>query len=205
MKKTIICNISMKEKLDKVLYVSDDQSIPVANKKVRYPICSFLEKTICIEDELKILLLVKKDKNRYYKRNMEYFKKELSEANKDAKAAIKYVVLDTEFSQEKSIHEQLMGAIVDELEDNSHILADITYGPKDLPIVIFSALNFAEKYLNCSVDNIIYGQASFENGQAVDTKICDMIPLYCLGALTNTIHSSEPNRARKMLKTLLSL
>ena len=36
--------------------------------------------------------------------------------------------------------------IVDEIEDNSHILCDITYGPKDLPIVLFSVLNFAEKY-----------------------------------------------------------
>lgn len=54
MKKIIICSIPMKEKVDQVLYSSDDKSLPVAEKKVRYPICAFLEKTMLKEDDLKI-------------------------------------------------------------------------------------------------------------------------------------------------------
>ena len=50
-----------------------------------------------------------------------------------------------------------MGSIVDELEIGARVLVDTTYGPKDLPIVIFTALNFAEKFLECQIDNIIYG------------------------------------------------
>ena len=55
------------------------------------------------------------------------------------------------------------------------------------------------------MDNIVYGQASFVNGKAVDTKICDMIPLYCLGSITNTIRCDEPEKAKSMLKALLAL
>ena len=132
-------------------------------------------------------------------------KTELTEANANIGAAISYCEIDTDFEQTKSVHEQLMGRIVDVLSIGSHILVDITYGPKDLPIVIFSALNFAEKYLDCTVDNIVYGQASFVNGKAVDTKICDMIPLYCLGSITNTIRCDEPEKAKSMLKALLAL
>ena len=203
MKKVVICNIPMKEKVDKVQYISNDKSLPVADKKVRYPICAFLQKTLKSDDELKVLLLVKKDKYAHYKKNTEDFLDELRESN-TAGAAINHIVIDTDFVQSQAVHEQLMGKIVDELDTGAHILVDTTFGPKDLPIVIFAALNFAEKFLACSVDNIIYGQASFVNGQAVDTKICDMIPLYCLSSISNTIHCSSPDNARTMLKNLLS-
>ncbi|MGN0441547.1 MAG: TM1812 family CRISPR-associated protein [Acutalibacteraceae bacterium] len=205
MKKTIICNIPMKEKVDQVLYSSDDKSLPVSDRKVRYPICAFLEKTIKQEDELKVIILVKKDNYGHYARNTEYFKEELAEVNANIGAAIEYTLIDTDFEETRSVHEQLMGKIVDELAVGSRIIVDTTYGPKDLPIVIFAALNFAEKFLNCTVDNIVYGQASFVDGQTVDTKICDMIPLYYLGSITNTIHCTEPDKAKSMLKALLSL
>ena len=205
MKKTVICNIPMKERIDKVLYTSDDKSIPVAERKVRFPICAFLEKTMSSGDELNVIILVKKDKYGHYEKNVELFKTELTEANANIGTIINYCEIDTDFEQTKAVHEQLMGRIVDVLDVGSHIVVDITYGPKDLPIVIFSALNFAEKYLDCTVDNIVYGQASFVNGKAVDTKICDMIPLYCLGSITNTIRCDEPEKARSMLKALLAL
>ena len=193
----------MKENVDKVLYISDDKSLPVADRKVSYPICAFLQKILKCEDELKVILLVKKDKYGHYKKNTEVFLNELREANAVG-ADINHIVIDTDFEESQAIHEHLMGKIVDEIETGSHILVDTTFGPKDLPVVVFAALNFAEKFLDCSVDNIIYGKASFVNGKAVDTKICDMIPLYCLSSISNTIHCNNPDTARTMLKTLLS-
>ena len=97
-----------------------------------------------------------------------------------------------------------MSRIVDELEDNAHILADMTYGPKDQTVVLFSALSFAEKFLGCDIDNIIYGQANFVDRKPVNTKIWDMVPLFYLNTVTNTLHCDDANKARKMLKTLLS-
>ena len=61
MKKTVICNISMKENLEQVIYSSTDRSLPVSDRKVRYPICAFLEKSMTSEDELDAILLVIKD------------------------------------------------------------------------------------------------------------------------------------------------
>lgn len=205
MKKTIICSIPMKETVDCVRYDSEDKSLPTVDKKVRYPICSFLERVMTDKDEFKVILLLKSDKYGHSLKNMEYFKQELDSANSTIGASIQYVVIDTEFVEARSVHEQLMGRIVDELEDGTHILADITYGPKDIPIVIFTALNFAEKFLNCTVDNIVYGQAKFIDGHPIETKICDMGPLYCLGSVTNTIRCNDSVKARTMLKSLLSL
>lgn len=205
MKKTVICDISMKENIDKVLYTSDDRSLPVSDRKVSYPITAFLEKTMKKEDDLNVILLVKQDKFGNYKKNMEIFKEELDTVNNDIGASIEYDVINTAFDETKAVHEQLMGQIVERIPDNEHVLVDITYGPKDLPIVIFAALSFAEKHLGCTIDNIIYGKANFENGRAVDTKICDMVPLYYLQSLSNTIHSSVPGKAREALRSLLSM
>lgn len=205
MKKIIVCNIPMKENVDLSVYKSDDLSLPASNRAVRYPINAFLEEELSANDDIKVLLLVKKDKYSHYEKNTTDFIDELNDINKEIKAKIEYKLIDTEFKQTQAIHEQLMASIIDEIDVNSHILADITYGSKDMPIVLFSALNFAEKFLDCEIENIIYGQANFVDGKVVNTRICDMMPLYCLNSVTETIQCNDPEKAKQMLKTLLSL
>jgi len=205
MKKILICNIPMMEKTTKCVYTSDDLSLPVVEKEVIYPLNAFLKGYLSKGDDVKALLLVKKDENENYKKNLADFIEENIKANEEIGAKIEHKIVETDFEQSSKVHQMLMGKIVDELDDGAHIVADITYGPKDLPIVLFSALNFAEKFLGCEIDNIIYGQASFVDGKPVNTKLCDMGSLYYLNAVTNTVNCSDSNNARNMLKTLLSL
>lgn len=205
MKKIIICNIPMREYIANTVYSSDDSSLPVSDKPYRYPINSLLSQTVKVEDELKIILLIKKDENTYYEKNTADYKQEIEEICRTTGAKADFVLIDTAFSQEKENHEKLMKRLVDEVDTGAHIMVDITYGPKDLPIVIFSALNFAEKFLKCEIDNIVYGQAAFKDDKVVGSTICDMIPLYCLSSVTNTIKCDEPEKARQMLGSLLDL
>ena len=205
MKKIIICNIPMREYIANTVYSSDDRSLPVSDKPYRYPINSLLSQTVNAEDELKIILLIKKDGNTFYEKNTADYKREIEDICRTTGAKAEFVSIDTAFSQEKENHEQLMKRLVDEIDTGAHIMVDITYGPKDLPIVIFSALNFAEKFLKCEIDNIVYGQATFKDDKVVGSTICDMIPLYCLSSVTNTIKCDEPEKARQMLGSLLDL
>lgn len=205
MKKVIICNIPMREYVAKTVYTSNDLSLPVSEKAFRYPILSFLTQTVIAGDELKVLLIIKKDGNEFYKKNTEDFKTEMSEVLNTTGAKAEYVIIDTVFSQDKETYEQLMVSLANEIDVGSHILADITYGPKDLPIVIFSALVFAENFLRCEIENIIYGQAEFANNKVVGTAICDMSPLYYLSSVSNTIKCDDPEKAKQMLKSLLTL
>ncbi len=205
MKKTIICSIPMKKTVDQVVYVSEDTLIPTSETAVRYPVNAFLAETMQPSDELKVILLVKKDEYSHDEQNVKFFQEELAQFNKNIGAAVSYTIIETDFSQSKTVHEQLMGQIVDELDIGAHIIVDTTYGPKDVPVVIFTALNFAEKFLECQIDNILYGLAKFKENRVVNAELCDMIPLYYLGAITNTIHSIEPQKAKDMLKTLLSI
>ena len=205
MKKTIICNIPMREKIASVVYSSDDQSIPVSDKAFRFPINSYLSQTLITDDEIKVILLAKRDGNEFTQNNIEKYKKEIEDICENIGVKYDFSVIDTDFSQNKETHEVLMGKIIDEIDNESHIFVDITYGPKDLPVVIFTALGFAEKFLKCDVDNIVYGQAEFDGDKVIGSKICDMIPLYYLSSVTNTIKCDEPDKARQMLKTLLSM
>lgn len=205
MKKIVICNIPMRENVDRTIYTSADLSLPTSTRAVRFPINAFLEETLNPDDELKLVLLTKNDEYSCAQKNAKDFIAEIDEINKNIGAKIESTTINTAFSQEQAIHEQLMASIVEQIDVDSHILADITYGPKDMPIVLFSAMGFAEKFLSCEIDNIIYGQANFENGKVVNTKICDMIPLYYLNSVTDTIHCDEPEKAKQMLRTLLSL
>ena len=151
MKKIVICNIPMRENVAKTVYASTDNSLPVSEKPYRYPINSFLAETVGNGDDLKIILLIKKDGNAFYEKNTADYKQEIEEVCLNRGARAEFVPIDTAFSQNKENHEQLMGRLIDEIDTEAHVLVDITYGPKDLPIVIFSALNFAEKFLKfCS-------------------------------------------------------
>ena len=203
MKKTVICNIPMMKNVDKCIYSSEDSALKSANKAVLYPINAFLANSLTENDEVKDLLLIKR--TGAYQENTASFIEELSQINKGIGAKIEHELIETDFVEEKRVHEQLMGRIVEEIDNNSHIIADITYGPKDLPIVLFAALNFVERFLDCEIENIIYGQAKFEDGKPVDTKLCDMTSLYYLNSVTNTMNCDDYDKARKMLRTLLSM
>ena len=205
MKKTIFCNIPMKEKLTAHIYRSEERSLPASERAVVYPMTAFLEKTLRPEDEVCAVLLVKKDKDGNYQRNAAVFMQELLAANEHIGARIEFKTVESEFEEEQSVHEDLLGRIVDVTEEGAHLLADITYGPKDLPIVLFVALGFAERHLGCEVDHLLYGQVEFRDGEPTNPRLCDMVPLYCLSAVTSAVCADGPQKARQMLKTLLSV
>lgn len=205
MKKTIICNIPMKDRIDASVYISEDRTIPVSSSAVRFPISAYIEATAEEGTEWKVILLEKDAEYSASAKNAERFKSELETVLAGKNCSMEYVSIDTDFSQVKAVHEQLMGRIIDEIKDAAHIIVDITYGPKDLPLILFSALGFAEKFLGCEIENIIYGQAEFVKDQVVNTKIYDISPLFYLTSAVNSVTATDPDKARKMLKSVLLL
>ena len=206
MKKTVIINMPMTVNVQNTVYVSNDASLPASDRAVGYPVISFLEKSLDPEDQVKFLLLAKKSKYSKCEQRINELKEQMQAANETIGAELEYEILYSEFSEEKDVHEQLMQAIIEKVEPETHIITDITYGPKDLPIVVFAVLNFAERFLNCNIDNILYGQGIFnDEGKLEDTKICDLSPLYALNSLTNKIKCDNPQQAKTLLKSIISI
>lgn len=207
MKKIVFCNVSMSANQQKSVYTSEDATIPVADTAVYYPIYAMLEKTLQKNDEVEVVLLVKQDSFSQYESKLELCIHELLEMKEKTGAKIEYSVIYTKFAETQEVHKQLFLDIIDVIEkegEGANIIADITYGPKDLPIVLFSALGYLERFFRCEIDNIIYGQAEFCNGKVVNTKICDMVPLFYLNSLTSTMQCDTAEEARKLLGILLT-
>ena len=205
MKKTILVSIPMTIKKNPKLHLSDDISLPVSDRKVVFVINAFLEKTMTQTDELKVLLLMKKSPVSEHEKWAQCFIDELNAVNASIGAKIEYKKIESEFSEKGFVHEALLTDIINEIEVGSHLISDITYGPKDIPFVMFAALNFAEKFLQCEIDNILYSQVDFSDKRTINAKICDMSPLYYLNSAANVINCTDPEKAKAMLKTLLSI
>lgn len=203
--KVVICNVPMKKELYKCNYESNSKSTEGSDRAVIYPINAYLEKNLKEKEKIKVILLIKKDNQENYKKNVEAFKEELAQATENLEIEAEYKYVETDFAEEQSVHHQLMGMLVDEIDDGSKIVMDMTYGPKDLPVVSFAALKFAENFLDCEVESIIYGQAKFVDGVPTDTKLCNMMPLYSLDNITSSAHCDNTDKARALLKKLLSI
>lgn len=206
MKKTVIINIPMTVNVQNIVYTSRDASLPASERAVGYPVLSFLERTLQKEDEVRFILIAKYSMYSRSEQRIAEFQEQFAAINQEIGAAVSYEILRSEFEQSRDVHEQLMEAIVNKIEVGAQVIADITYGPKDLPIVVFTALNFAEHFLNCSIDHIIYGQGVFnDEGKLEETEICDLSPLYALNTLTGMIRCKDPQKSKEILHSVISL
>lgn len=206
MKKTVIINIPMTIDVQNIVYTSRDASLPASGRAVGYPVLSFLERTLQKEDEIRFVLIEKTSRYSRGEQRIAEFQEQFAAINQEIGAAVSYEIIRSEFKQSRRVHEQLMEAIVNKIEVGAQVIVDITYGPKDLPIVVFAALNFAERFLDCSIEHIIYGQGVFnDEGQLEETEICDLSPLYALNTLNNTIRCKDPQKAKEILHSVITL
>lgn len=202
MKKTLIVSVPMKFAIDKQVYKSDDASLPSSDRETEFPVVPFLEATLAPEDKVKVILIAKRGDNSHAERHIEELKAELAAAGVDAE----FVTVDSEFEEARDVHEKLMRDVVHEIDFKTKLVADVTYGSKDVPVVVFAAMNFAERHLGCEVENIIYGQAYFtKEGEVERAKLCDLAPLYTLNNLTGVIKCEEGEEAKAVLDSILSI
>ena len=206
MKKILLCNVRMNAGAEKSVYKSEDKYLPVSETPVRYPVTAFLEKTLKEDDNVKAILVSKMDAKEQYRENIAQCEEELAFVAKATGAAIDSEVIYTPFSEDAGTHNDLLLQIVNRIDQDAEITLDMTYGPKDLVIVQFAALNFAERFLNCEIGEIMYGQADFdENGKVTNTRICEMGSLYYLNSIVNQVKCSDPAKAAEMLKVLVEM
>jgi hypothetical protein len=203
MKKIFFNNLPMQNILP-IKYKAIGISAIKSNKAVRYSLNALLA-GIMKKEDVKIVLLKTRGKNNICDEHERSFKEELEAINVSIKANIKYVVIETPYKETKDIHEFLLGKIVDEIDDDSQLYADITYGPKPLPIILFTALAFAQKFLAAEIKNIIYSKVDFIDGKASNGEILDVSPLYYLNSLSNIIDRKDGAYARNLLKKLLNI
>ncbi|MCR5189504.1 MAG: TM1812 family CRISPR-associated protein [Treponema sp.] len=215
MKKIVFVTTRMADDMKKRTYPVDGNSFIEYSEPVYYAINAVLAKTMKKDDEVKVILLGTKAGDKAAAKNAELFKNELDEINKDKNigAKINYKEIESDFIVSKDKFGDLYKKLIKELDYEAEITSDITYGPKSLPLLIFSAMQFGEKFFDCTIGHVIYLKAEFEtlsiDGQKSTVLkegsqlICDYTPLYLLNSFTSVLESSSGEKAIKAVDTLL--
>lgn len=203
MKKIIFCNIMMFDKLDKFIYPLEGKVL--YNKEISFPINAILSKELKKGDDVLAVLLTKNDIGGNCVNNAEVYKAELNDINKNIGANIEYKIIDSDFDESKGTQEKLLSKMVNVLSEKAEVYCDMTYGPKSLPIIQFSVLNFGEKHFDIDLKYLVYGKVDFVDSNPCNPSTVNMTPLYYLNSLTNTIECSSSDESKRMLNAVLSL
>ncbi|UTC77675.1 hypothetical protein E4O04_06545 [Treponema sp. OMZ 799] len=203
--KIIFTTIPMKDKIEKLKYPVQGYKDLEYEHPVIFPVNAVLAKTLQKGERVKVVQLMNDSGSS--KKNAEIFKTELKALNEKIGADISFFDVIEAFEESKEKHESRFRKLLDYLEPDAKIIADITFGQKTLPIVLFCVLNFAEKFFNAEIKHIIYGKAEFEKGEIKKGSQCifDLTPLYYLNTLTSAMEASDGKSAIKTIDKFFAL
>lgn len=206
MKKIIFCDIPMKKNMKAMVYANTGNTNFNYSKEVIFPINAILAESLKKNDDVRVILLRTLDKAGNSGKNSGLFMQELDAINSEIGAKISYETLDSEFKETKDIHEKRLQNMLDKIEEHTEIYADITYGPKPLPMILMCVLSFAEKFLNCDVKSVVYGKVDFDdNNKPCNPELYDVTSLYYLNNLTSSMVADNGKDARQSLNEFFSL
>jgi len=204
--KLIISTIPMKAEVDRHHYPVEGNKTIEYEKAVRFPVNAVLAKTLVKDEEGKVVFLVTTGgAGNHSAGNMARFREELDEINREIGARLSYETIETPFRPQTDVFERLISGLIAKLGRKAEIIADITYGIKPLPMVLFCALTFAEKFYAATVRNIIYGKVEFVEGKTHSPMIYDLTPLYHLNKLIGSMESKSAKTAEALLNDFFSL
>lgn len=210
--KIVFSDLPMKKELNGFKYSDDGNIAAEYDGTVLFPINAVLAKSINKGEKVRVVLLSKVDVEGNSAINAGKFQAELNEINRGIGADIEYITLATPFEETRDVHETLLRDMIGKLEESAEIIGDVTFGPKPLPIIMFAVMNFAEKFFNAKIKSIVYGKVDFvddgsDTGHTVakNPVLYDLVPLYYLNSLTNSMEYKTSADAVKALDTLLNI
>lgn len=212
MKKIIISTLPSDNRLVKRLYPVDGNATIQVNEPVFFAVNSAMANNLQKDDDVKVILVGTTRKDDCVKENAQKFMEELRHFN-TVGANIREAVITRPFDESKTNFHELYENILDQLEEDAELYVDITFGPKTPVLLIFNVLQFAEKFFNCSIGNIVYSKVEFMTKKGLFGKktsmvrpgsemIYDITPLYMLNNITQTIECDESQMAVQAVKAL---
>ena len=163
-----------------------------------FPITPIMADTAQPGDEVTVLAV--RQKNSPHSENMETFRREL-----DA-LAIHYKLVDLTMpeNQQRDALLTLFEALTDVMQGDACYYADTTFGTKTYPLVLSSALHYAEKLLDdTEVCGIYYRELTRENGQVKTASQYDISTLFTLDGIVDMAANAEISDKRAFIKLML--
>ena len=211
MKKIVFVDVPMKEinaGRDAQCYKATGNANCTCGGKVIFPLNAVLAEKLHRGDEVKVVLL--KTQTGRSEENARLFQQELDAINAGIGAKILYEAIDTDFVETKQNHEKRLRAMLSKIEEGAEIYADITFGPKPLPLVMMCVLSFAEKFFDADVKKIVYGKVDFvrhDDGKNYpeNPELYDITSLYYLNNLMGAMEAKDGEDALRALDAFFAL
>lgn len=205
MKKIVISTLPSDNRLVKRLYPVDGNTSIQVDVPVYYAVNSALANNLHKDDDVKVILVGTTREGDFIQENVTKFMDELRELN-TVGANIREAFISRPFDETKTNFHKLYEQLLDELEEDAELYVDVTFGPKTPVLLIFSVLQFAEKFFHCTIGNIVYSKVEFKPGSSEivpgSEMIYDITPLYMLNSLTTVLECSDSKKAVQTIKTL---
>ena len=154
MKKIVFVTLMMADDMHKRHFPVDGNSFIEYPGETYYAINSVLAQTMKADDEIKFVLIQTRGGDNAGPQNIARFQEEIETLN-TCGANLSYEVIASEFVENKDKFKTLYTKLIKTLENEAELYADITFGPKSLPLLVFSTMQFGEKFFDCSVGNVI--------------------------------------------------
>lgn len=215
MKRIIFINIPMKsmEKDEPKCYAGRGNTGCTYEGKVRFAVNAYLAEEIEQDDEVKVVMLrtiaKNPEKNEQSEININLFKNEFEEiCGSTIKGKPEYKVIETEFTETKDTLEKRYRAMLNELEQDCPVYADIDFGPRMNLMIMMIVLQFAEKFFESDV-TLLYTKVEFDdvtNKIIEDShELLDVTSFYAFGKLTNAMNADSGEEALKALDAFFKL
>lgn len=184
MRKVFLSTVPM-QIVNQFIYASDEYK---TSSLTAFPITILLENNCQEGDEVTLLTIVTESEGgNIASENYIKFCEHVRAIAKAKRVNVELVKIPMSARSNSESHRKLYKALLNELKSGDEIHADITYGFKSTPIVIFAALNQSYQ-LNDNVDvaEIMYG--NLYNGSSEKTpELFDVTSLFYLNSLSGVL------------------
>jgi hypothetical protein len=172
MKKIFISGMSMlpENSIKRIKYNAINNNLKYEDM-TSFPIIPLLNSYAEKDDEILIYIIMTTDKNNNCRKNLQLLKEELKELSIKNNIDFNITgIIETPHEETKSSHINLFKNII-KIFDGSQVYADLTYATKITPIIMFMALNYAEKSKKGTVKAMVYGKYTHDGGNTLSIII----------------------------------
>ena len=208
MKKIFIGSTKLAKGMEEIQYHS-------ATKKIKetgtyyYGLSTVIENKLSKEDDnVSLIILELQRKSGAIKENTDHYLQDLQKIENLTGVKIHPRTIELPFNESKTTFQKAFFELIQELEENAEIYVDITFGAKTTSLLLFSFLQFAEKYFNCDVKMVDYVQRDYDEKEKPiigSECIYDVTSLYYLNTLMNEMKCKNGKEAVETVKQFFSM
>lgn len=194
-------------------YLTSDIYKSADNKKLEndistsFPIIPVINAYCDAGEKIEIIVLgatQKHDETKLYsncEENLEKFRAEIKMICDAKQIDTKLSIITIPFNETTETHLNTYYKIIEAINDNDEVFADITYGSKPIPIVELIAMNYCVKNKhNVLLECLCYGEVDHETKER---HIFDVTSLFYLNEISDLLSQTKISEPLRIIKGLI--